>query len=275
MLGGFAGRGAIGGTGHRFRRCGFHLRGGWWRWGRWCGWWRSGGPDHAGRSGSRLRRGRRGQDRLRRGLRYRFRRRWRRRGGLRGRRGLGWRRRGSRLRRWRGLGWRFRRAGRRGWRRWAVRVAVMAPAVAAPAAFPVVGALVVTVMSATRAASFVAAAGHRGHHGAGRAVAGVGRRVGAAISHGRRDGQGRPQQDRDCQQAPGTGSVHPGSMGPRAPGHARLSPGSPERVDWGPERFEPVLGRSCGRYDHSADNSHKGLVGIGHSLTRRGGAFGV
>ncbi|GGS09943.1 hypothetical protein Snoj_15850 [Streptomyces nojiriensis] len=103
-------------------------------------------------------------------------------------------------------------------------VAVTAPAMPASATFPVVGALVVIVMSATRAAFAGAAAGHRGHHGGGRAVAGVGRRVGAAISHGRSDGQGRPQQDRDCQQAPGTGSVHPGSMGPRAPGHARLGP---------------------------------------------------
>ncbi|MGW7456229.1 hypothetical protein [Streptomyces sp. NPDC054797] len=88
-----------------------------------------------------------------------------------------------------------------------------------------------TVMSATRIASTGAASGHREDGGGGPVLAGIGGRVGAAISHGRRGGQRRPQQDRDRQQAPGTGSLHPGSMGPRAPGRATLGHGSPERVD--------------------------------------------
>uniref|UniRef100_A0AAU2K0V8 Secreted protein n=1 Tax=Streptomyces sp. NBC_00049 TaxID=2903617 RepID=A0AAU2K0V8_9ACTN len=87
------------------------------------------------------------------------------------------------------------------------------------------------VMSATRAASAVAAAGHRDPGDGGRAVAGVGRRVGVAISHGRCGGQRHPQQDRDRQQLPGTGSVHPGIMGPRARAHAGDGLGSPERVE--------------------------------------------
>ncbi len=120
----------------------------------------------------------------------------------------------------------------------------MPPAPAVTTVSSVVGAGVVTVMSTTRSASAAVAGGHRDHRGGARAVAGVGGRVGAAISHGWRDGQGRPQQDRDRQQAPGTGSVHPGSMGPRAPAHARLGPGSPERVECRPERFEPAAERS-------------------------------
>lgn len=224
-----AGRGVVGGTGHRpgrGRRC--HHRGGR-RWG--------GRLDDPGWRGRRFRRGRFGSD----GLRYGFRRRlgrWRRRG-LRGRDGYGrrGRRRGrsgfgrrSRLRRGSRL-----RGARRGRRR-AVVPAVVAAPVPSPVPSSVVAvvvmAVVAAVMSATRAVSAAAAGGHCDHRDGGRAVVGVGRRVSAAISHGRRDGQGRPQQDRDRQQAPGTGSVHPGSMGPRTPAHARVRHGSPERVEW-------------------------------------------
>ncbi|GGZ62371.1 hypothetical protein GCM10010371_22220 [Streptomyces subrutilus] len=85
-------------------------------------------------------------------------------------------------------------------------------------------------MSATPAAAVAAAEDRRDHGGHVRAVTGFDRHGGAAISHGRCDGQGRPQQDRDRQQAPGTGSVHPGSMGPRAPAQEALGDDSPERV---------------------------------------------
>ncbi|OKK22318.1 hypothetical protein AMK16_03965 [Streptomyces sp. CB00455] len=94
--------------------------------------------------------------------------------------------------------------------------------------------VIAAVMSATRSATVTAAGSHRDHCGDGRAVAGTGRRVSAAISHGRRGGQCRPQQDRDRQQAPGTGFVHPGSMGPHAPAHPQVRPGSPERVECRP-----------------------------------------
>lgn len=87
------------------------------------------------------------------------------------------------------------------------------------------------VMSATRAVSAAAARDRRDHGGGTCPVALTDRRVGAAISHGRRGGQGRPQQDRDRQQTSGAGFVHPGSMGRRALAHAGVGPGSPERVE--------------------------------------------
>lgn len=107
----------------------------------------------------------------------------------------------------------------------------MASAVASSVAAALVVAAAAAVMSATRTATAAPAAGHREHGGGGRAVAGTGRRVGAAISHGRGGGQGRPQQDRNHQQAPVTGFVHPGIMGPGALAQAAVGCGSPERVD--------------------------------------------
>ncbi|GHI86097.1 hypothetical protein Sxan_34610 [Streptomyces xanthophaeus] len=112
----------------------------------------------------------------------------------------------------------------------AVVTAVMSPSMAVTGAFPVA----VAVMSATRAASAATAAGDRDQRGGVRARIGSGRRICAAISHGRCGGQRRPQQYGDGQQAPGTGSVHPGSMGPRAPARGGLGPGSPERVECSP-----------------------------------------
>lgn len=240
MLGRFTGLRAICRACHRFaRRRGHH--GGRRRWR--CGRLGRGGP-----CGRRLRRNRGGQD----GLRYGPGRcpGWRR-SGLRGRgrrgrdrlrRGLRRWRRGLRLGRRGGLRGRLR-GTRRWWRRWrAAGVAVVPPAAAATTVSSVVGAVVRVsvrallgaVMSTTRAASAAVAGSHRDHCGGGRAVAGVGRRVGAAISHGRRDGQGRPQQDRDRQQAPGTGSVHPGSMGPRPP---RTRGSAPVRLNgWSADR---------------------------------------
>lgn len=211
-----------------------------------------GGPGHRllrRRGGRCLHRGRRLHSKLRGGHRPR-----------RGRRGgLGLRLRGGRWRRWRGLrgrrGWghrcgcrsgfrgrlrrrrrrrrrgRFRRARRGRRRRWAVVAAVAAVAVVAAGAVSVPVAVPVAVMSATPAARGGPASGDRDQSDGGRAVPGVDRRVGAAISHGRRGGQRRPQQHRDHQQASGTGSVHPGSMGSRAPAHAELGCGSPERME--------------------------------------------
>lgn len=150
------------------------------------------------------------------------------------------RRRGRRWGRGRGGG-RLRRA-RRG-RRWRAVVCPVSCVAAASGVAPVsvvvsvsVAAALpagrpVAVMSATPAACGRTASGGRDQPDGGRAVPGVDRCVGAAISHGRRGGQRRPQQDRDHQQASGTGSVHPGSMGSRAPAHAGLGRGSPERVE--------------------------------------------
>lgn len=119
----------------------------------------------------------------------------------------------------------------------ATAVSAVVSAVGSLAVPPVVSAVddvAVFVMYATSAGSAPALAGGREHPDGARAVPGVDRRVGAAIGHGRRGGQGRPQQDRDRQQAPGTGSVHPGSMGPRAPAHVKVGSGSPERAEFGP-----------------------------------------
>ncbi|CAL9601008.1 hypothetical protein SUDANB120_05440 [Streptomyces sp. enrichment culture] len=177
--------------------------------------------------GSGLRRGRRG--RLRRGSGL---------GRCGGRGGL--RRRGGR---------RLRRARRRR-RRAVVAAAVPVAAVALPpplavavptavAAAPVPCAVLdirrtAAVMCATSGGSCGAAAGDGGQADAAPGAAVADRRVGAAIGHGRRGGQGRPQQGREHDQTPGTGSVHPGSMGSRALAHAGPGPGSPERVLYGP-----------------------------------------
>lgn len=240
MFGRFAGRCVVRGAGHRLRGgrgrhrrrgSGLRRRGrrGRWRGGKALGdhggwrWWR--GPRRCG---------------------------WRRRGGLRRRRGWwrcggggGGRRCGSR--RGGGCRGRLRGTGRR--RRWrAVVAAVVAPAVAVVATVPVsvpvsvsvcrtvsvVVPVAVPVMSATPAGEGPAAVGGRGHPGGCRAVPRVDRRVGAAIGHRRRGGHRRPHQDRYRQQAPGTCSVHPGSMGPRAPAHATVGTGSPERAEFGP-----------------------------------------
>lgn len=73
-------------------------------------------------------------------------------------------------------------------------------------------AALVAVMSATPAGPGRVADGGRDQPDGARPAVGVGRRVSAAIGHGGRRGQGRPQQDRDGQQAPGRGSFHPGIM---------------------------------------------------------------
>lgn len=242
-----------------------------------------GGGGRSGRGRRRLRCGglRHG---LRYGLRYGFRRRrgWRRgRGWGRGRRRSGLGRRGRR-RRWSRLRRGFRRRRRRGLRRagrgrrW--RAVVSVPAVSAVSAVPAVSVVSVgvsavpvvsaAVMSATRAASAATAGGRGDQGGGGGAVAVADRRVGAAISHGRGDGEGGPQQDRDRQQASGTGFVHPGSMGSRMPAHARVRPGSPERVECQWERFKPLMRRQAGESGRSSRNSQKGCVGIDHSPGR-------